>query len=265
MNRALFKREWKAGWKLLVIFLAVLSLYGGMIVSMFDPKLGESLHAMAQSMPQLFAAFSMTDPGTTLLDFTANYLYGFLFYVFPLVYIALAAVQLVAKKTEDGSLACLLASPVPRARLAFTQACVLLSGVAALVAYAAGLVLAVSGALYPGELDTGRFLLLNAGLLGLLVLFSGLCFCASCLANTAAAAAMAGAGPCVLFILVQMLGQVGDKFSWLEKCTPLFLFDRAGLLAGERAAVGKFLALYAAGALLYAAGAAAFSRRDLPV
>ena len=33
MSLTLFKREWKASWKLLAIFLAVLSLYGGMIVS----------------------------------------------------------------------------------------------------------------------------------------------------------------------------------------------------------------------------------------
>ena len=57
MSLTLFKREWKASWKLLAIFLAVLSLYGGMIVSMFDPKLGESLNMMAESMPQIFAAF----------------------------------------------------------------------------------------------------------------------------------------------------------------------------------------------------------------
>ncbi len=265
MSLTLFKREWKASWKLLAIFLAVLSLYGGMIVSMFDPKLGESLNMMAESMPQIFAAFNMTDPGVTLLDFVSNYLYGFLLLVFPLVFIALVAVRLVARKTERGSLACLLASPVPRWKLALTQAAMLLTGVLALVAYVAALVVAVGGALFPGELDTGRFLLLNAGLLGLLALFSGLCFFASCLCNTAAGAAGLGAGLCVVFVLIQMIGQVGDKFDWLRYCTPLTLFDRAALVAGESGAVGKFLALYAAGALLYATGVAVFSRRDLSV
>ena len=101
--------------------------------------------------------------------------------------------------------------------------------------------------------------------LGLLALFSGLCFFASCLCNTAAGAAGLGAGLCVVFVPIQMIGQVGDKFDWLRYCTPLTLFDRAALVAGESGAVGKFLALYAAGALLYAAGVAVFSRRDLSV
>lgn len=265
MSLTLFKREWKASWKLLAIFAAVLSLYGGMIISMFDPKLGESLNLMAESMPQLFAAFNMTDPGVTLLDFTSNYLYGFLLLVFPLVFIALAAVRLVARKTESGSLACLLASPVPRWKLALTQSGVLLSGVLALVAYVTVLVVAVSGVLFPEELDVKRFLALNAGLLGLLVLFSGLCFFASCLCNTAAGAAGLGAGLSVVFVLIQMIGQVGDKFEWLRYCTPLTLFDRAAVVAGDSGAVPGVLVLYAAGIALFGAGITVFCRRDFSV
>ena len=43
MSGTLLKRELKTNGKLLALFLAVLTLYGGMITSMFDPKLGESL------------------------------------------------------------------------------------------------------------------------------------------------------------------------------------------------------------------------------
>ena len=265
MSMTLFQREWKSGWKLLVIFLAVLTLYAGMIVSMFDPKLGESLAAMAESMPQLFAAFNMTDPGATLTEFVSNYLYGFLLSVFPLVYVALSAVRLVARKTERGSLACLLAAPVSRVRLILTEAAVLLSGVLAMVVYVSLFIPAVGGALFPGALDLGRFLTLNAGLLGLLVLFAGLCFCASCLFSTASGASVTGAGLCVLFVLIQMAGQVGEKFDWLKYCTPLTLFDRAAILAGESWAVPQFLILYAAGAVFFAIGAAVFTRRDFSV
>ena len=57
MNFTLFKKESKSNWLLLVIFLGVLSVYGSMITMMFDPKMGDSLKAMADSMPDLFAAF----------------------------------------------------------------------------------------------------------------------------------------------------------------------------------------------------------------
>ncbi len=51
----LLRREIRANYKILLIFCAVFTLYGAVIVGMFDPKLGESLNAMAASMPELFA------------------------------------------------------------------------------------------------------------------------------------------------------------------------------------------------------------------
>ena len=57
MNAALFKKEIKSNGLLLVIFLAVLSVYGSMITIMFDPKMGDSLKLMAESMPGIFSAF----------------------------------------------------------------------------------------------------------------------------------------------------------------------------------------------------------------
>lgn len=78
LNATLLKRGIKANYKILLIFMAVLTLYSSMIVAMFDPALGESLNAMAQSMPQIFAAFGMLHAGVTLIDFMVNYLYGFL-------------------------------------------------------------------------------------------------------------------------------------------------------------------------------------------
>ena len=97
MSLTLFRREVRAHWVLALVFAAVMTLYGSMIVSMFDPKLGESLAMMAESMPQIFAAFNMTDPGATLTEFLANYLYGFLFVVLPMVAILILAAGLVAR------------------------------------------------------------------------------------------------------------------------------------------------------------------------
>ena len=50
INKTLFLRESKAGMRLLLIFFAVLTMYATMIIAMFDPKLGDSLAQMAQSM-----------------------------------------------------------------------------------------------------------------------------------------------------------------------------------------------------------------------
>ena len=72
MNAVLFRREMKRSLPLLGIFAAVLAVYIGTIVAMFDPSLGASLDEKAQSMPQLFAAFGMLNAGATLVEFLTN-------------------------------------------------------------------------------------------------------------------------------------------------------------------------------------------------
>ena len=86
MNRTLLQRELKYSAKILLIFCAILTLYTAMIISMFDPKLGESLEMMKNSMPEIFALVGMDSPGTTLVAFINNYLFGFLYKVFPMIF-----------------------------------------------------------------------------------------------------------------------------------------------------------------------------------
>ena len=69
----------------------------------------------------------------------------------------------------------------------------------------------------------------------------------------------------MLFLLVQMLSQVGDKFEVLKYATPYTLFAPTDLLAGQGSAVAGVLCLYAAGAVLFGAAIAVFCKRDLPV
>ena len=98
-----------------------MTLYESIIVAMYDPKLGESLNMMAESMPQLFAAFGMTDLGLTLLDFLTNYLYGFILIIIPLVYIMIMCHRLMARYIDKGSMAYLLATPHKRSDIFITS------------------------------------------------------------------------------------------------------------------------------------------------
>ena len=264
MSGTLLKRELKINGKLLALFLAVLTLYGGMITSMFDPKLGESLKAMADSMPDLFSAFGMNQSGATLTEFLSNYLYGFLLVVFPMVFLILLANRLLTRYLDRGSIAFLLATPNRRSKLALTQAFVMVLLLFCLTLYMTGLLLGLSAALFPGELDCGAFLLLNAGLFGLYLFLSGLCFCTACLWSEPRLATGVGAGACIAFVLLQMLSRVGEKFEWLKYATPLTLFDPQGLIGGEPSAVWRFLLLYTGGLALYGVGIAVFCRRDIP-
>lgn len=263
INTTLFKREIKANYKLIIIFLAVLSLYASMIVSMFDPKLGESLELMTQSMPELFAAFGMLDSASTLIDFLVNYLYGFLFVIFPSVFIILLSNKLMARYIDRGSMAYLLATPNKRTKIAFTQALFLVISILCLVVYVTVLCIGVGEMMFPGELDNAKFILVNIGLFGLLIFFAGICFCSSSIFNDTKFSYGVGSGIIIASILLQMVSQVGDKFDTLKYATPLTLFDTDGIIAGESKAILMFLILYLVGIIFFGIGIVVFKKRDL--
>lgn len=266
ISPVLLKREAKANWKLLVIFLAVLTMYCAIIVVMFEPKLGDSLQALAETMPEIFEAFGMGNTGSaTLTGFLSNYLYGFLLVLFPLVFIIILANRLVARYVDSGSMAYLLATPNKRAKIALTQAAFLLLGVIALNLFVTLLLIAISEAMFPGQLDCPRFIMLNTGLMGLHVFFSGLCFCTSCIFNDTKRSNGVGAGLTIAFVLIQMLSNANDKLESLKYATPLTLFNPDSILAGDAGAVISFLVLYIAGLILISIGIASFSRRDLHI
>ena len=82
INLILLKKEFKSNLKILLIFAAVLTMYGAIIISMFDPKLVDSLNSMVESMPQMFALFGMNNFSNNLTDFLIDYLYSFLLIIF---------------------------------------------------------------------------------------------------------------------------------------------------------------------------------------
>lgn len=265
MNVILFKRELKANYKLILIFIGVLSLYGSMIVTMFDPALGESLAMMTQSMPEVFAAFGMLEVGTTLLTFLVNYLYGFLLVIFPSVFIILLSNRLMARYINQGSMAYLLATPNKRRKIALTQAIFLIISVFCLIVYVTVLCIGVSQAMFPGELEIKKFVLVNVGLFGLHIFISGLCFCSSSVFSDTKLSNGIGAGCVIAFVLIQMISQVGEKFETLKYLTPLTLFQTDELIAGKSQAVLAFLVLYIMGIVLFGVGITIFCKRDLSI
>ena len=81
----LLKREIKSNCKVFLIIAAVASMYISVMVSMFEPGLGEMLAEFEKAMPGLMSAAGMTNPGTTLQSFLKTYLYGFFMFVLPMM------------------------------------------------------------------------------------------------------------------------------------------------------------------------------------
>lgn len=265
INRTLYGRGLRYTGKMLLVFAAVLTLYFTLLTSMFDPEMGALLQALSETMPEIMAMVGMDGAASELTGFLATYLYGFLMLLFPMVFEILVANRLVARMVDRGSMAYLVASPNSRRRIALTQMLVLLTGIVVLIAYCTGLGLLCAAAMFPGQLDIPAFLRLNGGVLALHLAIGGLCFFASCISNDTRRSLAIGAGIPVACYLLHMLANMGGHLERLRYVTVFTLFDTEGLLAGTGAAAAQTAVLLALGLVLYAAGALAFMKRDLPL
>lgn len=263
INLVLFRRELKAGAKLLIIFGAIMTMYVCCIIALYDPETIIMLDGFSQAMPELMAAVGMTPGATDLLGFMISYLYGFILLVFPMVYSVLRGNGLVAGYVDAGSMAYLLAAPVKRRTIATTQMLALLSGIAILLVYTTALEISAAQLLYPGELDLSGLLALNAGLLILHFMIGGICFCASCVFSERKYSALFGAGIPALMYVLQMIASVGGSAA--KYFTAFSLFDPNGLAAHDSSALVKLLILLLGALVLYPAGIAAFCRKDLHI
>lgn len=265
MNRTLLAHELRSNAILFVIFLCVLAMYIGVVTGMYDPSLGDSLNALAASMPELFAAFGMGTQATTLADFMLNYLYGFLLTVIPFVLIMMIVNRMVVQRIERGTMACLLATPVSRARIAGSMVGALAVTLLAMLTLTAVAGLAFAALLFPGELEVARLMRAHAGLFGLWLFLAGICLPSACALPTGCPALWVGGGIGVGLFLLQMGGQIGGAPEVLSDVNPLNLYDPFALASGDASAIGGAIILGVVGIALIVAAIVTFTRRNLSV
>ena len=265
MNSTLFAKEIRSNLFVFAVIAAVLFLYLAVVISMYDPELGESLDMMMASMPELFAMFGMATQATTLLGFMLNYLYGFLLTVFPFVLILIMVNKLVVRSLDRGTMSYLLATPNSRTRIAGTLAAVLIVALIVLAVLTMAAEAGCAAFMFPDDLDAEGLLRANIGMLCLWVFLGGLCFLSACSFPNASAALWVGGGAGIAFFLMQMAAKVSDKLEFLDKANPLALFDYYGLAAGETTAYGSAAVLLLIGIAMFAAAIVIFNRRDLNV
>lgn len=261
----LLKREIKSNFKVFLIIAAVASMYISVMVSMFEPGLGEMLAEFEKAMPGLMSAAGMTNPGTTLQSFLKTYLYGFFMFVLPMIYELFTANKLVAGYVDRGSMASILSSPHSRRKVIRTQGFFLTASVCLMIFYITALGIVCSEMMFPGDLEIAEFLRLNAGLLCLHVCISGFFFFMSCICNDTRRSTGIGVGVFLGFYLIQMLSNMGDKLENLKYATVFTLFDGDALLKGESRAVAMSGILLLIGILLFELGKYRFQKRDLPL
>lgn len=265
MSITLIKKELKSNYKILFLFLAILTLYGSVIVAMYDPKLGESLNMMAESMPELFAAFGMMNASATLLDFVMNYYYGFIAIVVPLVFIILMTSRLLTHYMDRGSMAYLLATPHNRRSILLSQCFVMFLFKVIIVVYITCLILLCGYIMFNEIIDISQFLMINVGLLGLLSLMSSLCILSAVVFEDTRLALGGGAGLNLFFLLIQMLSQVSDQIEFLKYLTPLTLFDVQSIASFDTGSLLSVILLFVMSMMMIIASCIIFKKRDISV
>ncbi|MDF2595035.1 MAG: hypothetical protein K0R69_1376 [Clostridia bacterium] len=265
MNFTLYKQGIKGSWKMLLIFFAVLTLYVSMIISMFDPEKIALLDEYVRMMPEIMAAVGMTAGAATLLGFISSYLYGFILIVFPMVFSILYGNKLIAGYVDRGSMTYLLAAPVKRRTVAFTQMKVLVTGILALVLYITILELSISEATFPGKLEISKLLILNFGLLCLHLFTGGICFFCSCLFSDMKYSVGFGAGIPALEFIIQMLSNTGEQVENVKYATYFTLFNPEGIIKGEGSAIAGVITLFIGAIIVYSVAIVVFSKKDLHI
>lgn len=264
INSTLLKKEFKSNYKILLIFIAVLTMYETIIISMFNPELGATLDTFAKAMPQIMSAFGMANTGSNLTEFLANYLYGFLLLVFPMILEIILANKLVAKYVDNGSMAYLLSTPNSRLKIVITQALFVIINISILVLYVTVLGIICSEAMFPGDLNIERFILINLSVLAMHIAISGVCFFASCISNDMKLSYSIGAGLPIAFYIIQMLANMGGKLEKFKYFTLFTLFEPNKIATGN-GEIGFLVASFTIGVVLYVLGIVLFSKRDLPL
>lgn len=261
----LLKRDLKLGLKPFLIVFAVILMYTLVIIYMYDPKLADMLDSFQEAMPGVMAAMGMTGIAANLLEWIQIYLYGFIMLMFPLLFILILTVRLLMGDIDKGSLANLLATPNSRGTIVRTQCLALLILLAALMAAVTGAGILASEAMFPSQLDIGRYVALNASTFLMQAAVAGIVFLVACVASESKQFYLVGAGLPILFYLLQMAGGMGGKLEALKYATLYTLLPAADIVAGNGGVWVQNLVLALIASACFAAGSAWFCRRDLAV
>ncbi len=262
MNSTIMRINIRENRLFFIIFVAILMMYASIISSMYDPVTIESMYGMLESMPGFASAVGFNVIPTDLVSFFGNYLFQFIFIIFPMIYIVILGNRLVARHVDKGSLASFLSTPLKRGTFILTQAITMIFSTIALMLIAWITLLLISKRMYPNQLDVEPFLMLCAGAILLLLFLGAISFFFSTLCSETKTSLTFGAGIPIVFFLMDMIGRVGDKFSFFTKLTPFGLFSISSILAGESQTV-PFIILGGGTILLYVLSFIIFKRKNL--
>ena len=259
----LLKRDMLSGIKIFLIFFGIISMYTLIIIYMYDPKLSNMLREYQKLLPDMMSAVGMTGIATNLLEWIQIYLYGFIMCLFPLVFIIVLVQKLLVGYLDRGAMASLLATPNSRRELIVTQAVAAVAWIVILMGTVTIVGIVGAEVLFPGELDWKQYILLNASTMLLQFAIAGIAFLVACVCSEAKQYYMFGAGIPLIFFLMQMISNMGEKLEILKYFTVYSLLSATDIVQGQSGYWIENVILSVITVVLFVAGGAWFCRRDL--
>ncbi|SCL68451.1 ABC-2 type transport system permease protein [Micromonospora citrea] len=247
-----------AGWTVAIV--AVGAMYASFWPTVQTPEMKEALAAYPEG---LLEAFNYSDL-TTAAGYLGSAVYGLLVPLLVAVFAIAAGARAVAGDEEAGTLDLVLAHPVGRVRLVLLRFAALAVGIVGVAVLLGVAMVALSG---PAEFDgigAGGFAAMTLHLVLFGLTFAALAFAVGGATGRRAAALGAGAGVAVLGYLANSVFPQAQGLTWTRELSPFHWYLGGSPLVDGVQPVGALL-LAGATALLVAAGAAAFARRDVAV
>lgn len=194
----------------------------------------------------------------------------------PIIYMIMAANNLIAGQVDSGSMAYVLSTSTKRKTIVFTQALYLIGSllVMFLLTTATGCVcLAIIDT--EVELTYGKLVLLNLGAFLVLFTLSGLNFFTSCYFDRSKRSMAIGGGLSIFSLVAAMLGLFGSQvipqvvrlnaLNYFNYTTIISMFDVVSIMDGSVTFIWKFAILAALGIIGIIAGSVKFIKKDLPL
>lgn len=194
----------------------------------------------------------------------------------PIIYVIMAANNLIAGQVDSGSMAYVLSTSTKRITVVFTQSVYLVGSLLAMFSLTtATSCVCLHFVTEEVELTYGKLALLNLGAFLVLLALSGLCFFTSCIFDRSKHSMAIGGGLSIFALVAAMLGLFGspvlpsvirlESLNNFNYATVISLFDVVSIIDGTNAFVWKFAILGVAGIIGYIAGAFRFIKKDLPL
>jgi ABC-2 type transport system permease protein len=177
MNKHLFMLNVKQHYAVIVGVTGVLLMYTSIAAWMYDPTSAEAINNLLGILPDaLIRAFGFDGLGTDLTGYLSNYLFGFIYIMFPMLFVLFLVSKLIGRHIDEGSMVYLLSSPHKRSVVAWTQIGFFYSGLFFLFGINLLAAIAISEVLFPGSLDIAAYALLNGLAFAVISLLASLTF-----------------------------------------------------------------------------------------